>query len=145
MPNNDEEEGEEEEGYEPRLSIHQIGEVLNLVIAKALDDTIYMHIYAGLMGYVVAKKPQDISYKIRHLINAKLHHELQKLTTDKELALFHRSTQLVDATRRKKVTLHRLIAELYCEKACTSKFLYERVTDLMIVNNPGEKNLTFFK
>lgn len=129
---------EEEDDGETHLTMEQLADVLHMIIFKALDDTIYMHIYAGLMGYVVSRKPADISIKIRKLINAQLHHLLQRLATDKELALFHRSTQLVDATRRRKVTLHRFIAELYCEKACTSKFLYQRVTDLMIVNNSGE-------
>jgi len=130
--------GDDEDYDGPRLGMDQIGEVLQLVIAKALDDTIYMHIYAGLMGYVVARKSPETSTKIRQLVNSQLHHELSKLTTDKELALFARCTQRVDATRRKKVTLHRFIAELYGEKACTSKFLYERVRDLLIASNPSD-------
>jgi hypothetical protein len=134
MPSEGDEEGEEG----PRLGMDQIGEVLQLVIAKALDDTIYMHIYAGLMGSVVARKSPEISTKVRLMVNSQLHHELSRLTTDKELALFARCTQRVDATRRKKVTLHRFIAELYGEKACTSKFLYARVKDLLIASNPSD-------
>jgi len=111
-------------------------EVLQLVVNKALDDTIYMHIYARLMGYVVTSEPKN-TYEIRLLINSQLRHELQKLTTDKELALFDRSVQRADATRRRKVCLHRFIAELYCEKACTSKFFVERVKDLLMMNNPA--------
>lgn len=141
MPSGGEEEGENAGAAGPRLGLHQISEVLQLVIAKALDDTIYMHIYAGLLGYVVARKVPEIASQIRQLINSELHHELQKLTTDKELALFDRSTQRVDAARRKKVTLHRFIAELYGEKACTSKFLCSRITDLLIVNNPCKFDL----
>lgn len=118
-------------------SMNMITEILQLLVNKALDDTIYMHIYARLMGYVVTSKPENACYEIRLLINSQLHHELQKLATDKELALFDRSIERADATRRRKVSLHRFVAELYCEKACTSKFLIQRIKDLLVMNNPG--------
>lgn len=118
-------------------NMNMITEILQLVINKALDDTIYMHIYARLMGNVVTSKTDNACYEIRLLINSQLHHELQKLATDKELAMFDRSVERADATRRRKVSLHRFVAELYCEKACTSKFLVQRVKDLLIMNNPG--------
>lgn len=119
-------------------SMQTTSEVLQLVVNKALDDTIYMHIYARLVGYVVTRKPESASYDIRLLINSQLHHELQKLTTDKELAMFDGSVERADAARRRKVSLHRFIAELYGEKACTSKFLVETIKNLLIMNNQGK-------
>lgn len=87
----DEDQGLEDSRGEARLSISQISQVLRMVLSKALDDTIYMHIYAGLLGYVIARKPADISSKIRSLINSQLQSELKKLTTDKELvSVFNR-------------------------------------------------------
>lgn len=125
-------------GDGPEGTLQFTTEVLQLVLNKALDDIIYMHIYARLMGNVVTNKSEN-ACEVRRLINSQLHHELQKLATDKELAMFDRSVERADATRRRKVCLHRLIAELYCEKACTSKFLVERVKDLLIMNNPGKE------
>lgn len=40
--------------------------------------------------------------------------------------------------RRKKVTLHRFIAELYVENACSSKFLMERIADIITSYNDPE-------
>ena len=41
--------------------------------------------------------------------------------------------------RRKKVTLHRFIAELYVENACTSKFLMERIADVIAIYSRPEE------
>ncbi|CAL8074285.1 unnamed protein product [Orchesella dallaii] len=124
-------------GDGPENNMPIITEVLQLVVNKALDDTIYMNIYARMMGDLAAGKADGACHEVRLLINSQLHHELQKLATDKELAQFDRSIERADAARRRKVSLHRFVAELYCEKGCTSKFLIERVKDLLIMNNPA--------
>jgi len=54
-----------------------------------------------------------------------------------EIAKFNRSVDREDTARRKKVMLHRFIAELFVEGVCTNKFLTERVTDLI---GQGKRN-----
>jgi hypothetical protein len=48
-----------------------------------------------------------------------------------ELAKFDRSMERETFARQKKVMLHRFIAELFLEDVCSSKFVAERVTDLV--------------
>lgn len=116
------------------LELEQVIEVLQLVVAKALDDTQYMNIYARLMGYLCSsRRAPNSGTKIRSILNTQIHHELKKLTTDKEIAKFSMSMEEEWIARRKKVTLHRFIAELYVENACSSKFLMDRIADIVAV------------
>ncbi|CAG7832149.1 unnamed protein product [Allacma fusca] len=119
-------------------SVEQITEVLQLVVAKALDDPQYMNIYARLMGYVVNRRAPNSGSKIRSILHSQVHQELQKICTDKEIAKFSQSMEQEWIARRKNVTLHRFIAELYVENACSSRYLTERVEEIVTGYNHPE-------
>ena len=59
--------------------LEQITEVLQLMVAKALDDPQYMNIYARLMGYLVSRRPPNSGTKIRSILNSQIHQELKVL------------------------------------------------------------------
>jgi len=65
------------------------------------------------------------------------------LATDMELAKHARFVERETFARQKKVQLYRFIAELYLEEVCSSKFVMERVSDLVgqARRNPAEADV----
>jgi len=108
------------------------------MVTKAMDDPMYMHMYAHLMGGTIKQTSKVHSRSIRKILIGQIHNELQRLATDMEIAKFNHFLDMEDAARRKKVILHRFIAELFVEGVCTTQFLMERVMDLIV---HGKQNL----
>jgi len=108
----------------------QLTEVFQLLIAKALDDSMYMKIYARLIRDVLDENPSN-SNSLRSSLYNQLHHGLQGLTTDMELAKCGRLVERENEARRRRVMLYRFIAELYMQNVCSTRFVTERVTDLI--------------
>lgn len=109
----------------------QVMEIIRLVVKKAMDEPMYMQIYARLFGYAFSQQPVDIEFKLRNSLIVHIHNCLQRLATDLEIAKFDRSVERETFARQKKVHLHRFIAELFLENVCNPKFVAERVTDLV--------------
>lgn len=106
----------------------QLKEVLQLLVQKAIEDPMYMRIYARLASDVLDANP-SISHSLRNILCNHIHHALQELSTDMELAKFGRLDE--DAARRRKVMLYRFIAELFVANVCNTRFVTERITDLI--------------
>jgi len=51
--------------------------LMQFLVGKAMDDPMYLQIYAHLVGYTISRKPQNVSHMIRTILQAQIHHELQ--------------------------------------------------------------------
>lgn len=96
-----------------------------------MHEPMFMQVYARLFGYALSNTEKDASSMLRSSLIVHIHQCLQRLATDIEIAKFDRSVERETFARQKKVMLHRFIAELYLEDVCSSKFVAERVTDLV--------------
>ena len=55
----------------------QMMEIVRLVVKKAMDEPMYMQIYARLFGYALSKKPIDIECMLRNNLILHIHNCLQ--------------------------------------------------------------------
>jgi len=114
----------------PKDSV-QLMEVIRLIVGKAIEEPIYMQIYSRLFAYALERQPTDSAGIMRTYLIAHIHSLLQRCATDMELAKFDRSMERESSARHKKVMLHRLIAHLFLENVCSTKFVAEKITDLI--------------
>jgi len=110
-------------------------EALGILIFKGLEDSIYMNIYAQLLGYLLSKLKANRRDQIKSFVSGKLHRELVKLGTDRELASFHQAYDQLALVKNRRVALHRFLAELYNSGVLAFSFVKTRIHNLLFFSN----------